>query len=123
MNCNEVALPLITFICDRAYVCEKLEECINVYEVSTEKRLPTSPINSGGHRWKIMESSKVVQMYANGWRCEIISTKAPSRSSTQESGEHKPQFMCSYVRKIVEYDSEPDCIAHRLTVWGSAPLL
>ncbi|KAK0073491.1 hypothetical protein PV325_009638 [Microctonus aethiopoides] len=21
-----------------------------------------------------------------------------------------------------EYDSEPDCIAHRVTVWGSAPL-
>ncbi|KAK0071905.1 hypothetical protein PV325_012162 [Microctonus aethiopoides] len=69
-----------------------------------------------------METSKVVRMYANGCRYKIIWTKAPSMSSTLESGELKPLFMCLYVRKIAEYDSEPDCIAHRVTVWGSAPL-
>ncbi|KAK0075733.1 hypothetical protein PV326_011325, partial [Microctonus aethiopoides] len=39
------------------------------------------------------------------------------------SGDEYP-YLLIYIHflKRAEYDSEPDCIAHRVTVWGSAPL-
>ncbi|KAK0072467.1 hypothetical protein PV326_014435 [Microctonus aethiopoides] len=72
---------------------------------------------SGGQR----RQSTAVVIVGRSWRLPK-SSGSPSMSSTLESGELKPLFMCLYVRKIAEYDSEPDCIAHRVTVWGSAPL-